>query len=507
MPGRDAAVAIAAAVVFSFSIFVLGGGSPANGAQWLTNGSLDAGIEGWQLGSGALADGCDAGSAGLAFNDDGALLAQNASGPFPGGTYRFSGRARTLSGSVSLIATIQDLGNTSAKAQTGPLPLAGAYQSFSTQLIILANVSSLRVAITLASASDSVACLDDLSLEGPLEENPPTVVPTNTPTLTPSPAPTSTATTVPGATNTATAAASPTATATSPASTATAAKATATAAPSLAFINGGFEDGTAGWRKNGGELETVTSPRRSGASAGRFSSSSSVTSWLYQAVAIDPSQAYEFQGALRPDGNVGEAYLRISWYASGDGSGSLISSSDSTERVGDAASGFTWLTTGLQNPPAGAHSARLRVMLSPGGGDAVVFLDDLALGTGALQVATATSTAAPAPTQTALAAEATRDAVRSSAEASSTPPPGSTAQIAGKKATAITSATAAAIARSGAGTPRRGESAGDETGSSRSADLKALEDEGTPLWPYFALPGLGLLAVFAMLYGRSRRAT
>ena len=77
----------------------------------------------------------------------------------------------------------------------------------------------------------------------------------------------------------------------------------------------------------------MSSPRRSGGAAGRYLSESESTKWLYQIVAIDPALAYEFQGAAMTEGAVSEAYLRISWYGSGDGSGSAISTDDSTSRA------------------------------------------------------------------------------------------------------------------------------------------------------------------------------
>jgi hypothetical protein len=282
--------------------------------------------------------------------------------------------------------------------------------------------------------------------------------------------------------------------------------------PSLVFENGGFEEETAAWRKNGGEVETVSSPRRSGAAAGRFSSESSATSWLYQAIAIDETQSYEFGGALMPEGTAYEAYLRISWYASGDGSGSLISSDDSTSRVSNGSSSFTWLTTGPINPPPGANSARLRVMLAPGGGgEAVVYLDDFALTTGPLVAPTSSPTAAPAATQTARAVEATRSASpASSREAASTPPPpGSTAQVAAARATATAKASQTAVvvaqAEAASPTPRRSSSGGSSP-LSGSEDVNALRrpDEPAPLWPYFALPGVGLLILAGLLYGKRK---
>ncbi|TAK61709.1 MAG: lamin tail domain-containing protein [Dehalococcoidia bacterium] len=71
------------------------------------------------------------------------------------------------------------------------------------------------------------------------------------------------------------------------------------------------------------------------------------------------------------------AYLRVSWYASDDGTGSSISSADSTERLTEPARSFRYLTTGPITAPPGAHSARLRVVLAPSsGGRASIVVDD-----------------------------------------------------------------------------------------------------------------------------------
>jgi hypothetical protein len=509
--GKDAAATIAAAVVFSCSIIFWGGVSPATGAQWLTNGSFDNGTDGWTLGGGISATGCSAGEAGIQFDDNAAIFAQNVSGPFPAGTYRFSGRARLLSGQGgTLLGSIRDLAST-ATEQDSIGELTTSFQSWSVDFQAAAEVQSFRVGVTLSSDATSVACLDDLSLEGPLGAPVPTQTSTPIPTATDTAIPSSSTPTATGTT-----AAPATATATVPAgSTPTAVAATATSAPSLAFTNGGFEDSTSGWRTNGGEIEAVESPRRSGSAAGRFSSDSTATSWLYQVIAIEPSQAYEFQGALWAEGGVAEAYLRVSWYGSGDGSGQLISSNDSTTRTGGGESSFVWLTTGPMNPPSGAHSARLRVMVAPAGGEAVVYLDDISLSTGPLVAATASATAAPPATQTARALEATQEAQSESGagDDGSIPRPGATSQVAGARATGTVASTqevlAAAKDQGATTTPRtNNRNAGGSSALNESEDLDALErpSDDAQIWPYFALPGVGLLVLAGLLYGKRRDA-
>ncbi|MGE0059916.1 MAG: hypothetical protein AB7T32_18190 [Dehalococcoidia bacterium] len=523
MPGKDAAVAIAAVIAFSFSTLLMFSVSPATGAQWLTNGSFDAGTSGWEI-LGPIADGCGAGAAGLLVTDQGVALAQNAAGPFPAGTYRFTGQTRLLAANeVSMVLTVRDL-NSTIKWQSPTYWLTTSTTNWSLDVIPATELGAIRVTISLGSDVDTVACFDNLAFEGPISVTPPTATPTSTPvpasTSTPLPSATSTATAQPASTATSV----PAATATSAAPTLTSAPATATpvpptatSAPSLVFSNGGFEDETAGWRKNGGAIEVVTSPKRSGDAAGRFWTSSASTSWVYQTIAIDAGKAYEFGGALLPDDAVGEAYLRISWYASSDGSGSLISSDDSPTRIGAGGSSFVWLSTGPKNPPAGAHSARLRVMLAPlGGAEASVYLDDFSLTTGPLIAAVSTPTAAPAATQTARAVEATQDARSGTGDSEATPPPpgstsGSTSSVAGVRATAAASQVALAAATGGseAPSPKRsasGPGTGSNSGRGGESAAATQQDEPAPLWPYFALPAAGLLGIFGLIHARKKAA-
>jgi hypothetical protein len=155
--------------------------------------------------------------------------------------------------------------------------------------------------------------------------------------------------------------------------------ATVVAGGGLQFINGGFEEGLRGWQRYGGELLLVGSPKRSGGGAAALSSGTGSTKWVYQEVAIDPARAYEFSGYLRPSPGVKSSYLRISWYESVDGSGCALSTDDSTLKLVGSNESFIYVSTGGIVPPAAAHSARLRVMLTPDGtAGASLYMDDLA---------------------------------------------------------------------------------------------------------------------------------
>jgi len=100
---------------------------------------------------------------------------------------------------------------------------------------------------------------------------------------------------------------------------------------------------------------------------------------VYQTVLVDPNSGYELSGYLRPQGDVKTAYLRISWYASFDGTGSALATDDSTVKLTFPASDFVYLTTGPVPPPPFAHSARARALLGPNSGAfATLLMDDFA---------------------------------------------------------------------------------------------------------------------------------
>jgi hypothetical protein len=347
------------------------------------------------------------------------------------------------------------------------------YESFSVDLIVLGPAESAAVDIRFVADAAASICVDELVLE--FVAAPPTETPTETPTSTTTPAtPANTATTV--------ASASPTVPPTQ----------TATSGPTgngLVFINGGFEDGIAGWSKFGGELSAAASPRMSGARAGRLTSATESTKWAYQPVRIDAAKTYEFQGYIATDEGVSEAYLRISWYVSDEASGSALSSTDSLSQLAGG-SDFSHLTTGPVAPPPDAHSARLRVMLAPASGStATIFLDDFSFGT--TTAAPSTHTPVPAPTMTRVAqvagstATSTRDATprpSASPDASNTPERSTPSAT----VTASESGQVAAVSTRGGGlSALQGVDEPEAT---------PLPDSDTPAWVYIALPAIpGLL--------------
>jgi len=223
-----------------------------------------------------------------------------------------------------------------------------------------------------------------------------TPTPTRTATDTRTPAetrtPASTPTPSPSATQTPSLLATRTATPTGPGP-------TPTMTPSHGLlINGGFETAAegapAGWRTFGGALTQVSSPARSGNGAGCFASATASTKWVFQTVAVQPGEWYELDGyVLQNDPAVDAAWLRISWYASDDGSGSALSTTDSLEELTQPEPTFAHLTTGPVRASADAHSANARIMLRPlSDAEAVICIDDVTFA-GAAAPPTVTPTA------------------------------------------------------------------------------------------------------------------
>ncbi|MGA2284786.1 MAG: hypothetical protein ABSG55_00760 [Dehalococcoidia bacterium] len=218
---------------------------------------------------------------------------------------------------------------------------------------------------------------DDVTLEGP-----PPLPPTNTPAATDTPAVAPQASTTPMVT----VAPAATATRTGSATPTTAPSATPTTGPSDSLVNGGFENadgnGPIGWSKYGGDLQRSSAHARSGQYSGAFSSNTTSTKWAYQTVLVSSGSAYDFGGyVLLDDPGVAEAYLRISWYASEDGSGTALATSDSTAHLSGLDPSFRFLTTDAVFPPADARSARLRVMLAPlSEAPATIYMDDVSFG-------------------------------------------------------------------------------------------------------------------------------
>ena len=225
----------------------------------------------------------------------------------------------------------------------------------------------------------------------------PTATATATPTPTasprPTPTPTATATGTPPPTATAPPSASPTQTQTATASATPAGTQTPTATPTRtqtatptrtatatpvpaagsSLRNAGFEAVADGkpesWRKFGGTIG-VTGAAYAGDHAGRLASTTDSTKWVYQVVLVEGRRWYAASIEARIAGGGGEAFLRLSWYESADGSGPLI---EQTEGASTSSRAWTALTVGPAQAPSGARSARMRLMFRPAGAGTVAF--------------------------------------------------------------------------------------------------------------------------------------
>lgn len=411
--------------------------TPASALQLLENGGFEEGTRAWAA-SGALDIICGRGTA--AEGDCSALLTAEVSGSTmlrhttvpiqPGGTYTLSAQVLKNDPRAELVyvyVTWRDNNGNDLEHDHCELSQNGPhFQRLSTGAVQTPPdaVSAAVSVYLLSSGSGAQAYVDDVRLDG---NAPLTPAPTSPPADTASP---------PTATPAHTAA--PSVTATAVASATPIPIPTPTPAPPVIaegyLLNKGFEetwsDGLLAWQKYGGILAQTADTRRSGAFSAVFFSDTESTKWVYQTVLVRTDRAYVFEGhVLLDDPAVERVFLRVSWYASSDGSGSAISSSDSVERLGCCDPAFRRIRTQPLSPPPGTRSARFRVVLVPVSAAAArIYLDDMDL-VEAVPVApplpSATFPAEPAadePTHQTLPAP-TRAPARRTAVASGFPPP------------------------------------------------------------------------------------
>jgi hypothetical protein len=246
--------------------------------------------------------------------------------------------------------------------------------------------------IAIDALEGVIVYLDDFSFTGPPAPAPspsptqtpsPTAGPSPSPTVRPSPSPEPTAPSTPSPM----ASPSPTAVPTATEAPSTATPSPSTPTPTAGLVNGGFEEAEddgkpISWRKYGGELSRSSAAAWEGQFAAAFTSRTASTKWVFQTVAAEGGAAYVLSGyALKNDANVQVAYLRLSWYASPDGSGKAIANVDSTTRLTDDSPRFRFLTSGPVVAPVEAASAKVRLMLDPRSeAEGMVYFDAISFG-------------------------------------------------------------------------------------------------------------------------------
>ncbi len=407
---------------------------PAQSTELLQNGNFESGTDGWSVVTGELgpiASPVHGGAGGARYSGGGSPSTQEVFqwvAVQPGSTYQFSGWVLLDDPHVEQVylrIVWFDEDGISIGSHDSLAPLTGtspAYRFLTTGPIESPAAAAMaRAGVRVLTNGDFSIYLDDISLEGVAPTPspaptpaptlaPPTPAPSPTPVPTPTPAPTPSLTPTATPTVTALPTASPTPTFTpSPRATpAPTPSSEATVFPAL--TNGGFEqlrpDGTPyGWRKVGGALGTSEAYRTEGARSLSLVSETGSTKWAYQTVSAGGGSYYEAAVmAAVPDGGA-EAFLRLSWYESDDGSGETIAIHDSPGLAGGGP-GFRRLSTGPVMAPAEARSVKIRLMLRPASASPVVaYFDDASFApasppppTPPLVTPTPTPTPSPRPT-------------------------------------------------------------------------------------------------------------
>lgn len=222
---------------------------------------------------------------------------------------------------------------------------APAFRSFSVTTAAPPEAAYVRAVVRVeASTEGATIAVDGASIRQVSE--PPTV----TPTVQPAPSPSGTAT--PGPSSTVTPTPTPTASVTPT-------PVVFPIGPSLR--NATFDAGAEGWSASRGHLETTRLGGAAGAALVLVADGGS-TAWVEQAVTVTPGGWYEASALLSPLHGVRAAWVRIAWYASGDASGAQMHTDDSEAISGG---GAAVVSTGSVQAPAGARSAKVRILLQP----------------------------------------------------------------------------------------------------------------------------------------------
>jgi hypothetical protein len=387
-------------VTLAASILIIAGTERARAYQHVNNGGFETGLNGWSPAPGvAITVTSDAPAEGSAaakvtVGASPSRIDYAVTGVLAAGSYDASVSIRGASGANVRLSFTP---GTQPRADIASGAVSASWSEVSGQ-VVLSGAYAVTLSIVVEGTPGSEVYLDDLRLEG---AGPVTFTPTATRTSTPVPAAQGT----PGTP----ALAIPLASTTS-APAATVAAAVDVISDSLR--NPGFEDVDAAglpfaWEKFGGVLAS-DGRARGGSRAARLDSSTSSTKWLHQAVTVRGGEWYAFEGWVEHDHpGVAAAYLRISWYASSDGSGSALRTDDSLDLLDTRAPGYRHLTTGDALAPADARSARVRVMMTPrSDAPASILVDDVSFGASSPPPSTPTPTASPSPSLSAATTDA-----------------------------------------------------------------------------------------------------
>jgi hypothetical protein len=168
------------------------------------------------------------------------------------------------------------------------------------------------------------------------------------------------------------------------------------------LLNGGFEEGGGGqplhWQPYQATLTWSGGPVRGGSHSAGLESTAAGTAWAQQTVPVQGGATYLLEGyALVEVSGPGSAHLRISWFASGDGTGKELARSDSNI-LDSPTPDFAHLSTGGIVAPSEAHSARVRLVIDATSAEPLhTFWDDISL---QLEEPPPTPTPTPSPTST-----------------------------------------------------------------------------------------------------------
>jgi len=374
---------VLAAILLALAAVGLTRATPAASAfNYVENGGFEQGTDRWALVSpdstfdtdpDAVAPSEGAARGRITLAEGRFTLTQTSLAGAPAGPYHFSVRLRATSDALLVSAQVLSSSPVAVYWKEEASYLSSGWSELS-GTVDVTGYDSIIIRIGGTGSPGDVVYVDDVRFEG---APPATMTPTDTPvpaTETPTPVP-PTPTKTPKSTATEGEA--------TPAGPTPAVEAGSTTLASDSVLNGGFEE-VAGdglpvaWEKYGGEFAASSSVARTGAHSALLQSSTESTKWLYQPVRVSGGASYSFDAwILLNDPSVSSSWLRISWYAAGDATGEALDTSDSIDRLDAASDEWRRLTTGSVTAPAGAASAKLRVMLQPvSGATAALYVDD-----------------------------------------------------------------------------------------------------------------------------------